>query len=357
MSEINQNQPIFIVGTPRSGTTLMQGILSKHSDLNISSETHYFSDLRKKMVGFERQPLTLEQMTVTEDYFLGLTHKWYGAKCNPEQGWMKRLDLRELANHLGVGTDTYFEAFCQLCAERDHKLRWGEKTPRHIFEISTIFALYPNAKIICMIRHPGGLMASYRDWKNCYSSEKFEFGRTEKKRIINSYNPALLSLHWKAAFNAATKACEQFGTNRVYIQRFEDLVSNPELALSNLTTWLSLNYQSSMLEVVQVNSSYSKKWKDNSKVGLSKEVAERWRKKLSDTEIATFQFFCGDLMKKANYPHEQVSISPMMMAKLFLSLPLAGLRTLVANHNRIGNILTHVLPRLKFAFSRSPEQG
>ncbi|ACK72961.1 hypothetical protein PCC7424_4599 [Gloeothece citriformis PCC 7424] len=351
LSEHNDvsHHPIFIVGTPRSGTTLMQNILNKHSDLYIASETHYFSDLRKKINNGEQKLLTAKEIKLCEDYFLGLTHKWYGAKCDPEQGWMNRLKLRELANRIGLGTDAYFEAYCRLCAEKEHKKKWGEKTPRHIFEISTILDIYPQAKIICMIRHPGGLMASYRDWKNFYSSEKYEFSRSERKRIINSYNPALISLHWKAAFNAAVEACQKFGTNRVYIQRFEDLVSSPESTLLNLTEWLSLDYQCSMLNVVQLNSSYLKVWKDESRVGLFNEVAERWRQKLSDTEIATFQFFCGDLIEKAQYKYEPVKTSPITIVKLLISLPVAGFRTLVANYNRIGNLFTHIWPRLKLA--------
>lgn len=340
------NKSIFIVGASRSGTTLMQQILNKHSDVHITPrETHYFDDLRVKMAGCEQQPLSPEEIKLTEDYFLALTHKRYGEGI-PEQGWMDRIKLRTLAQKLGCGTDSYFEAFCQLSAQRDNKNIWGEKTPRHIFKLSEILTRYPKAKVICMVRHPGGVIASYRDWRNVAAS-------SQKNRITNSYNPTIISLMWKAAFNAALQARDQFGTNRVYIQRFEDLITAPESTLNALTSWLTLDYEPSMLEINLVNSSYSDKPRPkSSRVGFSQEPAYRWREKLKPTEVATCQHICGSLLDKAGYEQEPISVSPILIIGSWITLPFAGLRSLIANKSRISNTFNYVWHRFRLAFGQ-----
>ncbi|PIG95298.1 sulfotransferase [Gloeocapsopsis sp. IPPAS B-1203] len=343
-ANVASKKSIFIVGASRSGTTLIQQILNKHSGVHITPrETHYFDDLRVKMAGREQQALSLAEIKLTEDYFLALTHKRYGEGI-PEQGWMDRIELRMLAQKLGYGTDSYFEAFCQLSAQRDNKTQWGEKTPRHIFKLSEILTRYPSAKVICMVRHPGGVIASYRDWRNVAAS-------SQKSRITNSYNPTIISLMWKAAFNAALQAREQFGTERVYIQRFEDLITAPESTLSTLTSWLGLDYEPSMLEINLVNSSYSDK-PSSSRVGFSKEPAYRWREKLEPTEIATFQYICGGLLNKVGYEQEPISVPPVLIIGSWITLPFAGLRSLIANKSRISNIFNYVWRRFCLAFSQ-----
>ena len=341
--------PVFIVGTSRSGTTLIKQILDRHSDLSIIDETHYFDDLRVK-AGREQQPLSPDEAKLTEDYFLRLTHQIYqaGGNPDPDKGWMNRGELRTLAQHLGTGTDSYFEAFCQLWAQRRHKTRWGEKTPRHIFKIAEILARYPNAKIVCMVRHPGGVLASYRDfWKSQWKSDRSIVPSAEKRRAKNSYHPITISLIWKAAFNAALEARRQFG-DRVYIQRFEDLILEPETTLQKLTEWLSLDYQPYMLQVGLVNSSYSKTW-SQSEASFSDKPAYRWREKLSNTEIAIFQSCCGSLIDEAGYERESIRVSPALIIWSWLTLPLAVVRGLLANRTRIGNLPDYIWRRLRLA--------
>ena len=347
----SSNDLIFIVGTSRSGTTLIRQILNRHTNVHIAQETHYFDDLRVKMAGREQQLLSPKEVKRTEDYFLALTHKLYTRGGDPEQGWMNRWELQTLAQSLGTGTDSYFEAYCKLCAQRKNKTRSGEKTPRHIFKISEILTCYPNAQVVCMVRNPGGVIASYRDfWKSQWQGDGLNspLAEKQKRRIKNSYNPIIISLLWKAAFNAALEARNQFGEKRVYIHRFEDLVVKPEAVIKSLTEWLSLDYQPSMLKVNLVNSSYSKSWKKSGS-GLSNEPAYRWRKKLSNTEIAVFQFCCGKLLNEAGYEQEPLRTPLAQIVWLWITLPFAGLRALFANQNRIGNIPAYIWRRLRLA--------
>ena len=337
----NSNSPIFIVGTSRSGTTLLRNILNKHSEVWIpDKETNYFADLRVKMAGFEQQPLSLEQAKLCQDYFLALTHKGYDEGSDPEQGWMNRKELQILAESLGVGADSYFEAFCQLCAQRNYKIRWGEKTPKHVFHISEILTRYPQAQVVCTIRHPGGVISSFRDkWKRMNLD-------SSGLRNKNSYNLLITSLIWRGSFKATLEARKHFGSDHIYIQRFEDLLAEPESAIKALTAWLSLDYQPSMIEVSSSNSSYLDLV---GKTGFSQKPMYHWREKLSEPEIAATQYFCGYLLKEAGYEPEPVPPSFGFITWLWITSPLGLLRTIFANHRRITNIPQYIWRRFRIA--------
>jgi len=339
--------PIFIVGTSRSGTELIsQQILSKHPQVRIAMETHYFEDLRLKMSDRERTPLSQSEARICENYFLALTHKIYKAEGDPEQGWMKREDLKSLANEIGQGSDSYFEAFCRLYAtEHDkNKIRWGEKTPRHIFRISEIIARYPNAKFVYMLRHPGGVIASYRNfWKSDKHSVK------QRNRLKKSYNLLIVSLLWKAAFKAALKARQQFGEEHVYIQKFEDLIEQPESSIKSLAEWLNLDFKPEMVEKIALINSPDRNAVNQDtadKAGFVKQAVYRWREQLAPGEIAAAQSCCGKFIEKAGYQHELIEFKDWFtIAKLWINLPYTSVKALLANRDRIGNVFNYFWKR------------
>ena len=61
MSMRRETSPIFIVGTSRSGTSMMRDIVARHPDVWIGGETHYFDDLRVRLRGRDCLPLTPDQ--------------------------------------------------------------------------------------------------------------------------------------------------------------------------------------------------------------------------------------------------------------------------------------------------------
>ncbi len=173
--EINGiNRPIFVVGASRSGTELMRSILNQHPSVRISTETHYFDDLRVKLKGHEQRGLTEQEAYRCEVYFRTAMHRRYGHRSEPANLSLSQQALRGTAAMIGTGADAFFEAFCRLDAQQNGADRWGEKTPRHIFCLPEIMRAYPGAQIICMVRDPRAVIASYRDWK--------QFRGTDMKR-------------------------------------------------------------------------------------------------------------------------------------------------------------------------------
>ncbi len=332
------NDPLFIVGASRSGTAMLRSIIGNHPDVYFPGETHYFDDLRPRMEGKEASGLSEDDQRVCEDYFLALTHRPYGHRGDPNQSKIAREELRAYAQKLGDGADHYFEAFCKMQAEREGRSIWGDKTPRHIFRIPEIITRYPEARIVCMVRDPRAVVASYRSWSN---KGGFDFEADpghvdalveEEKRARASYHPILAAMLWRGGVQAAVTANERFGQARVYLQQYEQLVREPEQSARAICTWLGLDFSQAMLDIPLHNSSFSTFEK---KGGVSTAPLGRWREQLGQNEIAVIQHITARTMRSAGYELEPISFS-VGQAGYWLSLPVAVAKAFVANLDRMG---------------------
>jgi hypothetical protein len=342
--------PIFVVGPSRGGTALMRSMLNNHPEIELAGETHYFDDLRVKLAAVARGPLDAAQAKACEDYFRALSHRPYGHGGDPEAGWLSAAELGAEAARRGVGADAWFEAFCRLWAARAGKPRWGEKTPRHVYRIPEILGRYPEARVIAMIRDPRAIAASYRDWKN---QGGFDLDRDaghrealalEEARTRSSYHLVIQSLLWRGVANAALGARDRFGA-RVFLQRYEDLVEDPEAAGRALMTWLGLGFDAGQLAVPMHNSSFSSFSRE---AGVSKAPLDRWREKLSPAEVATVQDCCGGLMDRLGYRRERTGPAPGRLLP-WATLPFAVAAAARANRDRTGSLPGYILRRLRLA--------
>ncbi|HYX76361.1 MAG TPA: sulfotransferase [Gaiellaceae bacterium] len=151
----------FVVGASRSGTNLTRALLNAHSGLWIAAETHYFDDLRPRLPAGRLEGEARERC---ERWFLALSHRAFGQEGDPERSSVDPAELRTLAGELGGSGDAYFEAACRLRARQHGRERWGEKTPRHVYRIDDLLTAFPEAKVVCLVRDPRAVAASYKDW-------------------------------------------------------------------------------------------------------------------------------------------------------------------------------------------------
>lgn len=343
--------PIFVVGPSRSGTALTRALINRHPDVALAGETHYFDDLRLRFRGRERDTLTdPNEKRACEDYFLALGHRPYGHAGEPDKGWLTRADLLATALELGGAPDAYFEAFCRITAERDGAKRWGEKTPRHVFRIPQMLERYPDAQVVCLVRDPRAVVASYRDWKNQggfdleADPEHEKVLEGERERTSGSYHPVILSLLWNGQVKAMVEGRERFGDDRVRIQRYEELVADGPAVVRGLCEWLGLGYHDGMLDVPMQNSSFSRFDKGT---GISSDAVDRWRERLSDTELAMVQRTCKGFM--ATFGYEPVAVNPSAseLVSGWGSLPVAAVRAIAMNRGRTGNLPAYVARRAR----------
>ena len=350
-------QPIFIVGPSRSGTTLLTHCLGRHPDIATLGETHYFDDLRVRMKGYERTRLLDQQIEACIEYFQALSHRWYGFGGDPTQGVLDRNELCRTAMQIGEGADAFFEAYSNIEARKSGKNRWCEKTPRHVFRIPEILQAFPQAKIICMIRDPRAVVASYRDWAKHrsapeeMSSELREVSRKERQRVQKSYHIIIAAFLWKAAARAMVQARDEFGPQSIFMMHYRNLVADTDTWLQSLCHWLNIDYAPSMAAHLPViNSSYTTRFVGNP--SESAKAVERWKQTLSPDEIGIIQMCCARLLEDFGYEREPMTAPWYKVAWAWLTLPGTVLRAMLANRGRYGLLPQYVLRRILLAFGR-----
>ena len=334
---------------------MLRSALNAHPKIHVAGETHYFDDLRQRFEDPSSAALSAQRAAEATDYFAALSHRPYGHGGDPRQGRINPQELGARAQELGGSADAYFQAYCEGEAKTANKVVWGEKTPRHIFRIDEILATFPEARIICMSRDPRAVVASYRDWRNQggFDFEKdpghIETLKAEQDRVRRSYHPATISMLWRAQTNAALKAQSRWGSNKVFLQRYEDLVAKPEQALKSLSEWLGLSFQESMLNVPMHNSSYEAYEK---KQGISRAAVNRWKTKLDPSEIRVVDRICERAMHSLCYETEVPHGSTLAELSLWARWPIAVTSAALANRNRSGGLLKYVYRRALLAFGK-----
>ena len=342
-----EQAPIFVVGPSRSGTALVRACLNEHPVVHIAGETHYFDELRPRMGG-GRAALTSEDGQRCEDHFLSVAHRPYGHQGDPSGSQMHE-ELRSCARGIGAHADAYFEAYCRTEAARHGKQRWGEKTPRHVFRIDDILATFPGARVICTVRDPRAVVASYRDWENHGGFDlendpgHAEALAQEELRVRRSYDILVISLLWRSAIRAGARARQRHGDDTVRLLPYEELVADPEEVMRQLAAWLGLDFSTSMLDVPMLNSSSST---FTVHAGVSSEPLHRWRRRLSDQEIAVVQSSCRRAMDEHGYGLEDVRSFPLALAVAWARFPWAVVRAALANRQRITNLPAYLWRRL-----------
>ena len=139
------DRPIFITGSGRSGTTLLRMMLNAHPEIHISNEAAYY--LHASRAATSGEWLRAYQRTVS--------FAWM--KFSPRE--IEQQVPRDLPRH-----EIYkaIDALMRLKAAHYDKKRYGDKMPGYGWRLGRIFADFPNARIIHVVRDPIATVASLK---------------------------------------------------------------------------------------------------------------------------------------------------------------------------------------------------
>ena len=128
------DSPIFVVGSMRSGSTLLRLVLDSHERIAIGHETGF--------MGAVAATVQIPGWLHGKDWYLRL-------------GWSREeLDAR-IADFYGGIFGRY--------AEQQGKARWGDKTPFHTYHMTQMAHIFPTSVFVGIVRHPGAVATSLRD--------------------------------------------------------------------------------------------------------------------------------------------------------------------------------------------------
>ena len=210
--------PFFIVGSARSGTTLLRLMLNAHPAVAVPPESRFITELRSGTAEVE----------VTDFLNRLASHRQFAA-------W--DLPIEAVENEIGqIGRIPYADAIAAayVAYARVHgKSRWGDKTPRYVEHIPEIAALFPDARIIHLVRDGRNVALSYAD---------VPFG----PKTIGS-----AARLWRRRVLTGREHGGVLGENRYVELRYEDLVEDPEGRTKALCEFLHLDFDAGMLDYTE----------------------------------------------------------------------------------------------------------
>ena len=152
-----EEDPFFIVGMRRSGTTLLRSMLSVHPNIVVSRETHFLSKWWERY-----RYLDLNNTDNFESFWENFSASDRFLKIVADPPLVK---ARILASN-PIDLKTIFTSIMQVLASTMNKPRWAEKTPKHYKYVHVLLDWYPQARIIWMLRDPRAVAASTVErWK------------------------------------------------------------------------------------------------------------------------------------------------------------------------------------------------
>ena len=330
----------FIVGNSRSGTTMMLRLLNNHPKVFVLNELHFFEQLWSTSDKDKTLSKEAAIQLISKLYFIqreGYTGEMDSAKYLSEADiFVSNLNERLLVPHL------LYAEFMNLITRQEGKEFPCEKTPQNVFYIGEILSLFPNARIINMVRDPRAILLSQkRKWLRRKMGATFiTFKETIRLRI--NYHPYTLSKLWNAAISAAQK---YDGHPQVLTVRFEDILNQPESTLQAVCKHLEIDFLPKMLLIPQASSSNEA---DSTEKGIKKERAGNWQKGgLSAAEIAICEKTSGIYFNRYGYPFLNPDVSIFSIWTWYLIFPFKLGLALLLNLNRMKSIPETIKRRLR----------
>ncbi len=275
------DRPFFIIGAPRSGTTLLQYMLRSHPALSLpTAESHFFIPFQARRAEFgdlsqkeNLRALLGEIYDFKQSFFDSDVH---GIDYDVER-------LTEILSKQGCDTlPAVISGIFRANAAAEGKSRWGDKTPYYILHLDTLNEMFPNAQFIHLIR----------DGRDCALSM---LKRRWDLQIYNTYHAAY-------TWDRYVKAGRAFGSrhdDRKYFElRYEDILDRPEETIGALCAFLDVAYDES---VINFRKSKGQGKTPLLKKPLKKDNRDKWRGAMSERALRIFESQAGETLRACGY--------------------------------------------------------
>jgi hypothetical protein len=272
--------PIFIIGAPRSGTTLLRNLLYSHPNLFFRGETHFIPDYYRAF-GDPQSPAQARRL----------------ARRIVNLDWMRRweepFDVDALARQPSYAG--MIDCLFRQVAQKEGAGRWGDKTPQNVLHVSTLLEIFPKAQFIHIVRDG-------RD--AALSLKKAHFGPTTLYGAI---------LYWQRMVRAGIQAAKVVPRDQFLGVKYEDLLDHPREELEKICTFLYESFVDAMLSPTFISLRHRKiifkefapSHSDDKVIVNSNK--EKWRSSLTREEQELCEHLTGKELHYFNYPLVNIS--------------------------------------------------
>lgn len=294
--------PVFVLGCPRSGTTVLYHMLLSAGDFAVyRAESNVFNLLVPRFRGMRSAADRRE-----------LLNAWLKSKLFRVSG----LDAGEISGKIMTECCTggdFLRIVMEEIAHKQGTARWAECTPDHLLYMEEIKRQIPEALFVHIIRDGRDVALSYaqQGW-----SYPLPWDRDERLGVAG--------LYWEWVVRKGREQGRRLGADYQEL-RFEDLVGNPQPTLSRLGEFIEhdLDYDRIQREAIgsvrQPNTSFAAASNE------SFDPVARWKTKMSAEQAVAFEALVGDLLEELGYElasegHRQTSMRASRLRTTYLAM-------------------------------------
>jgi hypothetical protein len=264
----------FVVGCPRSGTTLLSVLLDRHSRLCVPPETAFFDEIAPRLPAVRDDAALLQVLRA-----------W---RRLPELQLEAPAVLAHLLSQSGgpLSPERVLSGLLDLYAQARGKPRCGEKTPQHLAHAHTLLRCFPDAPILCLLRDGRDVALSLRSmpwWPG-----------SDLKAAAH---------HWKSCLRQM-EACVQAAPDRFQVVRYEDLAARPEATLASVMAALHEHFEPWQLDAARPSGvvlARSRAWKGQALEAVDAARTGARRVAADPQELAWLDEVLGDDLRHLGY--------------------------------------------------------
>lgn len=287
---VNPTSPFFILGNPRSGTSLLRLMLNSHSKIVVPPESGFIQWWFNKYHSLNQN--SFSNKTVLDSFVNDILNS------RKIEDWnLTKNNLTQIINNKKPRN------FAQACAlvyqlyginQKKNNFIFGDKNNYYINHMELIETIYPSAKFIHLIRDGRDVACSYIDLAKIKTDSIY-------KPILPLKIEAITKQWSENVINIDTFISERNGIKI----RYEDLILETEKTLLKITNFLNVDYSSQML-------SYYKKenhdepqstidWKQKTMTKVDKTNVYKYKYLLTQEQINIFNSIAGNVLEKNGY--------------------------------------------------------
>jgi len=248
----SEKRYVFVLGAPRSGTTLLQLLIASHSEFRgCAGESGVFT--KQNLFDIRRRYCGLSEVEVSRLL----------CRCD---------------NIVG-----FFDALASIVTG-EGKHRFVEKTPQHVLVLSRLLRWFPVSQFVHIVR----------DGRDCYCSAQ------SNSDVPQRHEANRFARYWKKCLRARQEAGN---TKRIFDIRYEDLVHDPQSILENVMTFLEVEYEHSQIflaaragDARAIQPAFKRLAES-----MGSESVGRWRSELNLKEKQVFARLVGNELHRYGY--------------------------------------------------------
>jgi LPS sulfotransferase NodH len=287
--ESRSRAPVFVVGCPRSGTTLLYHMLLSAGNFAMyRAESQVFNVLEPRFGDLGRA-----------SHRRKLLKAWYSSSLFAKTG----LDAPEVEEKVMAecrNAGDFLRFVMEAMARHQGVERWADNTPEHVLYLDRIKATIPNALAIHIIRDGRDVALSLHKQKWIHP---FYWDRSKSLEVA--------ALYWEWIVQEGRKCGEALGSDYIEIH-YEDLVQNPREVLGRLSRFLDQDLDYERIERVAVgsvrrpNTSFSEQTNAEEFTPVA-----RWKTSLDPLQLSAVEKLIGETLHSLGYSLEHPLAKPV----------------------------------------------